>query len=906
MSHNLSFLGASRNDSSPGGAHQSYRRGEPRDDPDSGRSFNRRPLSGRSSPIERREQSTASASRPHSREPTRHAQYSNMNRLKRNQSRSPDGSNNQRKMSRSLPSEMDRQRNPSVNINQVNANADPRLRGPRGNMSVQSPISTDGSAYQDAASNRSTPQPQTAVMTMVGQTAGTNNDGDAFKKQLLESLVALTTHITADSSLRSSHELARRRLESAEAEHKNMTSFFQKYPAIEERLADERDKAAKKVAKLDKQLELSGASQAKATAPLCETIWDLFSKVAASSRPEPQRDVVTREEYEGLQEHFQKQQDLLNQHQGCIEKQSSLIDELKKTVNDKSAKSVQAKIQTENTDRNILGDITSLKARLDKVETSEQMDKDMLKDLVPMTQKQKDDIQRLASDIALHKSDLAAKENALTRLKSDLDSATSSTSAMRVDLGKVERQLTVNKNEVEQIWKEIKETGKQPVVWRLKTHDQLLNNLDTKVKSAEGRLSNLSQDLNKQPEGSMEPACMKLAEEKIDKLAQELSKIKEDVKLKALNHDAAVVPAPATSSEQTAPPPNFNFDAFKQEVVDDVEEQTEELAKLMDEHDAQITQLKEELGSLSDKHNRLELGHENEVRERQSMDQGNSEAHAVMNAKCDSIQSDATTLKDTTDTLRSDIDSLSATVRSLQDRLPQPAASVNGAVATQQFRSLSAHSPQALTPRTSISGHVQTNGVHPPNGAMPPQQMANGTFAGPSNSEVAVTPDQIQGIWASIHSLQHRYDNLTTEEIVRAMVDQQSKMYPAPKEFQAAVNMLQNVDKAIDNKLTSLETKLGSVETRMSSLAQNSASVNMLRNEFRATATENNTNINARVQQLQTDFAALRDGLRELRDETNTTISEAQALFDNAVDCQTNVINDLRGRFEALEDKVLD
>jgi chromosome segregation ATPase len=743
-------------------------------------------------------------------------------------------------------------------------------------------------------------------MTMVGQTAGTNNDGDAFKKQLLESLVALTTHITADSSLRSSHELARRRLESAEAEHKNMTSFFQKYPAIEERLADERDKAAKKVAKLDKQLELSGASQAKATAPLCETIWDLFSKVAASSRPEPQRDVVTREEYEGLQEHFQKQQDLLNQHQGCIEKQSSLIDELKKTVNDKSAKSVQAKIQTENTDRNILGDITSLKARLDKVETSEQMDKDMLKDLVPMTQKQKDDIQRLASDIALHKSDLAAKENALTRLKSDLDSATSSTSAMRVDLGKVERQLTVNKNEVEQIWKEIKETGKQPVVWRLKTHDQLLNNLDTKVKSAEGRLSNLSQDLNKQPEGSMEPARMKLAEEKIDKLAQELSKIKEDVKLKALNHDAAVVPAPATSSEQTAPPPNFNFDAFKQEVVDDVEEQTEELAKLMDEHDAQITQLKEELGSLSDKHNRLELGHENEVRERQSMDQGNSEAHAVMNAKCDSIQSDATTLKDTTDTLRSDIDSLSATVRSLQDRLPQPAASVNGAVATQQFRSLSAHSPQALTPRTSISGHVQTNGVHPPNGAMPPQQMANGTFAGPSNSEVAVTPDQIQGIWASIHSLQHRYDNLTTEEIVRAMVDQQSKMYPAPKEFQAAVNMLQNVDKAIDNKLTSLETKLGSVETRMSSLAQNSASVNMLRNEFRATATENNTNINARVQQLQTDFAALRDGLRELRDETNTTISEAQALFDNAVDCQTNVINDLRGRFEALEDKVLD
>jgi chromosome segregation ATPase len=685
-----------------------------------------------------------------------------------------------------------------------------------------------------------------------------------------------------------------------------MTSFFQKYPAIEERLVDERDKAAKKVAKLDKQLELSGASQAKATAPLCETIWDLFSKAAASSRPDPQRDAVTREEYEGLQERVQKQQDLLDQHQDRIEKQSSLIEELKKTVKEESAKSVQAKIQASTTDRNIQGDITALKTRIDTVETSEKMDKEMLKDLVPMAKKQKADIQGLASDVARHKSDLAAKEGSLTGLKDAINSATASTSTMQAKLGEVESQLTAVKTEVNQIWQDIKGTGEQSVVGRLKSHDQLLNNLDTKVKSAEERLGGLSHDLNKRPEDSEEPARTKLVEEKIENLTRELSEVKEDVRLKASNHAAAITPAPAINSAPTAPPPNFNFDAFKQEVVDDVEEQTEELAKLMDEHDAQIAQLKEELGSLSDKHNRLELEHGNEVRQRQFMDQANSEAHDVMNGKCDSTQSEASTLKTTTDTLRSDIDSLSATVRSLQDRLSQPAAPVNGTGAAQQFRSLSVHSPQALTPRTSISGPVQTNGAHPPNGAMPPQQMANGTFAGPSNGEVAVTPDQIQGIWASIHSLQHRYDNLTTEEIVRSMVDQQSKMYPAPKEFQAAVNMLQNVDKAIDNKLTSLETKLSSVETRMSSLAQNSAPVNMLRNEFRATATENNTNINARVQQLQTDFAALRDGLKKLRDETNATISEAQALFDNAVDCQTNVINDLRGRFEALEDKVLD
>ena len=246
-----------------------------------------------------------------------------MNPLKRNPSRSPDGSN-QRKISKGLPVDTDRQRTSGININQVNANADPRLlRGSRGNALVQSPISTDGSAHQDAASNRTTPQPQTAVMTTVSRT---NDGGDVFKKQLLESLVALTTHVAADASIRSSHDLARRRLDSATAEHRNMQDHFRKYPAIEERLKDEQDRAAKKAAKLEKQLELSAGSQSKAVTPLCETIWELVSKAAASSRPEPQRDAVTREEHEELRTMLQKQQVLIKEQQDHIEKQSTSIE----------------------------------------------------------------------------------------------------------------------------------------------------------------------------------------------------------------------------------------------------------------------------------------------------------------------------------------------------------------------------------------------------------------------------------------------------------------------------------------------------------------------------------------------------------------------------------------------------
>ena len=784
----------------------------------------------------------------------------------------------------------DRQRTSSIHTNQVNAAADPRLsRGSRGNALVQSPISTDGSAYQDAASNRATPQPQTAVMTTVSRT---NDEGDAFKKQLLRSLVELTTHITADASIRSSHDLAKRRLDSATAEHNSMRDHFRKYPAIEERVSDEKDKAAKKVAKLETQLELSGDSQSTAVAPLCETIWNLISRAAASSRPEPQRDAVTREEYEELQAQFQKQQDLIDKQKDRIEEQSTKIEETRKTAQEASETSKQARDQAKTAS----ADITALQTRVGKFESSqsEQTDKRTFSELAGKVSRQKDDIERLASETARNTSDLATKEAALSKLKSAMASATS--------------QLPVVRNEVEEIWKDIKETGRQPVVWRLKNHDQLLKNLATKIMSAEERLENLSQNLNKRPENSEEQARMKQAEERINTLARELSEIKEDGKLKAASDAAATVPAPAANPVTTAPPNDFDAAAFKQEVVDDIEEQTTTLAELLDEHDGQIEKLKKGLDSLSDKHNRLQLEHDSDVRKRESRDQENNTRHDTTNAKYDSIQSEVTTFKTTADTLRTDIESLSAAVNSLRDRPAQPPSPhlMNG-TAVQQFRPVPVQSPHSSTPRASISEPGQTNGVHPLNGAVgaiPPQHMANGSLAGPSNGEVAVTHDQIQGIWASIHSLQHRYDNLTTEEIVRAMVDQQSKMYPAPKDFQTAVNMLQNVDKAFDAKLTSFETRLRSLEARMGSFAQDSA-VSILRNEIKNNTIEN-THTNVRIQQLRNNLGTLRNDLEQLRGDINGTIAASTQAFDHAVDLQTDPITDLRRQLEELSNVVFD
>lgn len=204
-----------------------------------------------------------------------------MSENKRKSSRSPEGSNVHRKVSRGAPSSN-------------NESTDPRRRTVRPNASVQSPINTDGSAYQDAASSRSTPQPQvagprTAVMVAAPSAVATAGTEDAvLKKPLQEALAKLMSHMTAESSLRTSYDLAKRQLEIATAEYKNMQGHFQKYPAIQERTTHNKSKATEKVAELSQQLK-EEETQGKLATSLCEALWTISNSAGANSRlHEPQ------------------------------------------------------------------------------------------------------------------------------------------------------------------------------------------------------------------------------------------------------------------------------------------------------------------------------------------------------------------------------------------------------------------------------------------------------------------------------------------------------------------------------------------------------------------------------------------------------------------------------------------
>lgn len=721
-------------------------------------------------------------------------------------------------------------------------------------------------------------------MTVPQQVNG--RDDASLKKSLIDSLAAYTSHLTADASLRFSHDLARRQLEHATAEVQSMESHFQKYPAIAERTKNDKARATEKVAKLDLQLKANVVLQSKLAISVSESIFSLFSR-AEANLPEPHPDAVSREEYEGLQDRFQKQQDLLDQHQDRYEKQSSLIERLEKSVKEIS----DAAAQTSTVDRTLTGEITALKARTQKVELAEQSEKRSLRDLTATVSDHTSDIRQLKSDVTQNKS---AQDQALGSVKSTANSATSSVTTLREDLGKIERHLRGEfkpiKNGVDQIFAEISEPGKESVLKRLKKHDQNINNLWTKFESSEKPI---------------EPARIKLLEDRVGGLAEDLSKVKVDVKdplsNAAATQDSVSTEVPHGSNsvafrEEVAHDTHQSLLAFKEEIVNDTHQSLLDLAEGFDNHGEHIKEHSAELATLSAKLEKLDQTQKDDFRQLGALHRASNDKHTSTNAACVSIEEKIASFTHKTDTLQSNFDSLSEIVKSLQKRPALSASPANGPN-SQQFRPLPPPSPSVASPRTSATpGPAQINGFHPPNNMAATHNLTNGALGGPSNNRPVVTPDQIDGIWGSIQSLRQRFDNLTTEEVVKAMVDQASKMFPAAKEFQAAVSVLQQVDKDFASRLGTFETTLASLTHNMVVLGRD------LKNHTTGQAAIQ-VQVSERLQKLRTDLTNAGTATAQLRSEINDKITtEAKKQVDAAMACQRDEIGKLSSKIEAFAD----
>jgi prefoldin subunit 5 len=126
------------------------------------------------------------------------------------------------------------------------------------------------------------------------------------------------------------------------------------------------------------------------------------------------------------------------------------------------------------------------------------------------------------------------------------------------------------------------------------------------------------------------------------------------------------------------------------------------------------------------------------------------------------------------------------------------------------------------------------------------------------------------------------------------MVDQSTKMFPAAKEFQAAVNILQNVDK-------DLVGRLGSLDMRLGSLTQN---INNLRGEFKNYATAQlGHNLDARLQKVQLDLAAAGNSFTQLSKEVNDKLDDAQNKAQVLAQGQTTAINNIELQVNAFAEE---
>lgn len=776
-----------------------------------------------------------------------------MTPAKRNASRSPDGANEHKKASRASKDVGERRQKSSKNDNLVNSSADPRKRMDKNNTSVLSPISTDGSPYQDPASARSTPQrqqprPQTALMTTTPSTP-INNDDNALQAPLRDSIATLVSSMAKDVSLRASYELAKHKSEGADAVYQKMEPHFQKYPAIEERTTNDKSKAGEIESKLKQQLNLNSNAQATLATSLFEAMWNISSKAGASAQVQGLHpDAVSRKEYDMLQAQFQEQQQLLSQQQDRFEKQASLIEKLEKTVAEMGGAVVKSKELASTTDRNTKI-VTALETKVREMEST--------------VSNQKSFIEQCQTNIARNKAGLISQEKAMDAIDR---SVKSNYTASLEDLAKADSRVGVIKNEVDQIWKEISEQGKPSVLERLKSHDQKINSLSTRL------------DLSTK---SVDPERLKQLDGRLKSLNEDLVKVK-DARVQELREATARRDELAAASTEKSSP--FDKDAFKKEVVDDATELVTELSEAFDSHTSKIDNLQEALGSLQKQVEDAGHAHQNQI---QQVDEAHDAKHASIREDHGKILANIAAYKNEADSLRSDVASLERTVRSLRDR-PSPAAT-NGSQAV-QFRPITTQPPSV---NSSVMG-VPPGGMHapnvvPPNGSPVDHNMTNGISVAPNNHNVKVLQDQMSAVWGNISSLRQRYDNLTTEEVVKAMVDQCSKMYPAAKDFQKAVNALQASHKTLDGRLNTFENNLKVLRHNLTESA-------VSQHEFR----DWKTGVGSRLQELQSGITAAGSEKAQLRDEITKMVKDAEKRVDAAVGCQTDAILKLRSKVKAL------
>jgi predicted nucleic acid-binding Zn-ribbon protein len=808
-----------------------------------------------------------------------------MSPIKRKPSRSPEGSSHQRKALRndsiatSNGNGNGSRKNSNANASIIDASADPRQNRGAPSNAIRSPVSTDGSTYQDAASSRSTPRLTSmkdgsapAISHDEGNGNGAESD-DAEMIPLLGPLAKLLALVRAESGVQVSQKLAKIQLETANSEHHNMKHNFQRFPSIEERLKKGKITADQEIAKLERQLTIQTKSQTGIAKSLATAFLQISSRAEKARRVnEVPPDAVSRQELRELQDRLDKQQGMLEKQSDLVNMQRQHIDALRNSHTEAQKNALQARQQANTTESEMIQDMTKLENQLQIIEASLRSDVDRVRKEI---QPQLDKAIHNAADCARSAAEgqetavtqiaerLGVQSKVLSQLSNTVEAATNTISSVQKGLVKLEERLTATKNEVGQIGA----NEQRAVSQRLEGYDQKLNDLRGSVKS----------------------------------LRSENARIQEDPAHNAQSVKDAPNPATSTYSENQAASTGINaFMAqvekefvvtenaladLRRELKDEAEAQAETLGGAQDAQDADLSRTNEQLASLAQKVEALEEQASTCSNGIQRLEQSSNDKHTHTRAAYDSMRDAVKTIQSNLEMLQAKTTSLSDNVAALERR-PVPTAQMPAPAAQDavHFRPVATQSPRAANSRSgSTSG--QANGVQSPRNPASPLTPFGFSGGAPQTlpRDLAVLADQVRGMAGTVSNLKQRMDNLTTDEVHRGMVDQFSKMYPAAKDFQATVSALHATD-------AKLEASLNSTNGMM---IGNQAE---LRRKFDELA--------ERFVEGQERTSEVKEAVSELRKNVEVSMDQARSDFDTAMGLQTGVIIDVRHQVQALADNV--
>jgi hypothetical protein len=746
-----------------------------------------------------------------------------------------------------------------------------------------------------------------AIATSHDESNGIEAD-DAEMKPLLDPLSMLLALVRAESEVQVSQKLAKIQLATATSELHNMKHNFPKFPSIEERMKKGKSTADQEVAKLERQLKINREAQPGLAKSLAAAFLNISSRAEEARRvPEVSPDAVTRQEFKALQDRFtrqqemlekqrgqftrqqemlEKQQDQLTRQQDLVDNQQTLIETLQSSHTESKNTAFQAREQANTTESEMIKDLAKLENQLQNIEASVHSGVDRVrKEMQPQLDNIVQDGNRARTAAERHETavtqiteKLDVQGKVINQLSIKVEAATSTASDAQKGLTKLEERLTATKITVGQIGANEQRVVKQS----LREYDQKLSDLSTLVESLRSEHVRVHEDLAqnaKRVKDEPKPASTPTRSE--DQAADAatgtlIAQMEEKLIANAANTEAALA-------------------YLRSELRDDIDAQEETLSGAQNEQGAELARTKEQLASLAQKVNGLEeqaSTFSSGIQRLEQSQQTSDENHAQTGAAYVSMRDAVKSLQSNLQMLQAKTTSLSDNVAALEKRsvptaqMPAPAAAAATTAAQDaaQFRpvgQLATQSPRGSNSRSGSASGL-ANGVQSPRN--PASPFGSGFPNGAPLPGIDALSNQIRGIAGNVASLKQRMDNLTTEEIFRAMSDQFISAYPGTKEFPAIVDALQAVN-------ANLEARLDSSDSKVTMLHGNQTD---LRRRFDELAN--------RVVEGQVRTSEVEEEVTVLRKDVETNMAAARNDFEGAVGIQTDVIVNLRHQVQALAD----